>query len=295
MMTPEIQASPVADLRVGLPKGRMQALVFELLADAGLAVTSGSRDYRPQLPLPACDVKLLKPQNLVRMLAQGSRDLGFAGRDWVEELELDLVDVLDTRLDPVRLVVAAPAALLVDGALPSRSLVLASEYENIAARWIAQRGMEASVVRTYGATEVFPPEDADCILDNTATGATLRANGLVIVDDVLESSTRLYASRQAWNDAGKRSRIEQIAMLLRAVLDARTRVMLELNVEEGDLAAVVEALPCMRKPTIASLHEGAGYAVRAAVPRDGLVDLIPQLRKLGGSDLVVSKLERIVP
>lgn len=282
-------------LRIGLPKGRMQSQVGTLLADAGLPVQSGSRDYRPRFALPDCDVKLLKPQSLVRMLAQNSRDVGFAGMDWVRELELDLVEVLDTGLDPVRLVAAAPAALLEDGQLPRRPLILASEYEQIATRWIADRGLDARVLRSFGATEVFPPEDADFILDNTATGATLRANGLVILDEICRSSTRLYASKAAWADPTKRARIEGIAMMLRSVLDARARVMLELNVSEGALEAVVDALPCMRKPTIATLHDGAGFAVRAAVPRRELGDLIPRVRALGGSDLVVSKLERIVP
>jgi len=291
-------ARPLVDsaaLRLGLPKGRMQAGVLRLLADAGVAVSSGDRDYRASVSLPACDVKLLKPQNIIEMLDAGSRDLGFAGRDWVEELQADLVEVMDTGLDPVRLVAAAPAALLVDGALPDRELVVASEYVGLAARWLESRAVTARLVRSYGATEVFPPEDADCIIDNTATGATLRANGLVILEDVLASSTRLYASRRAWADPRRRSRIAEMALLLQSVLEARRRVMLDVNVAAVDLERLIAVLPCMREPTISSLRGAAGYAVKVAVPRDGLALLIPRIRQHGGTDIVVTEPSQIVP
>jgi len=283
------------ELRLGLPKGRMQKGVLGLLADAGVAVTSGERDYRAAVSLPACDVKLLKPQNIVEMLDAGTRDAGFAGADWVAELEADLVEVLDTRLDPVRLVAAAPAALLDAGGLPSRELVVASEYVGLAGRWLARRAVPARLVRSYGATEVFPPEDADCIVDNTATGATLRANGLVIIEELLASSTRLYASRPAWRDPRRRARIEEMALLLRSVLDARARVMLEVNVAAADLEGLVAVLPCMREPTVSGLRGGAGFAVKVAVPRDGLALLIPLIRQRGGTDIVVTEPSQIVP
>ncbi len=288
-------ATAVANLRLGLPKGRMQAGVLRLLADAGIALTGNDRDYRATVSLPACDVKLLKPQNIVEMLDAGTRDLGFAGADWVAELEADLVEVLDTGLDPVRLVAAAPVALLTDGALPARELVVASEYVGLAGRWLATRAVPARLVRSYGATEVFPPEDADCIVDNTATGATLRANGLEIVEELLTSSTRLYASRRAWADPRRRARIEEIGLLLQSVLEARRRVMLEVNVAAADLDRLVAVLPCMREPTVSSLRGAAGFAVKVAVPREGLALLIPRIRAAGGTDIVVTEPSQIVP
>src|SRR6266568_8202414 len=169
--------------RLGLPKGRMETGVLALLADAGIRVRPSARGYRPDVSLPGAEAKLLKPQNIVEMLALGSRDVGFAGADWVAELEADVVELLDTGLDPVQVVAAAPRAMLVDGHLPARHLVVASEYERLAQRWIAEHGLSAECVRSYGATEVFPPEDADVIVDNSATGATLEANGLVVVDE----------------------------------------------------------------------------------------------------------------
>jgi ATP phosphoribosyltransferase len=274
----------------------MEPGVFSLLAAAGIDLHVGQRGYRPVLSEPGFEVKLLKPQNIVEMLAVGTRDIGFAGADWVAEQQADLVELLDTGLDPVRIVAAAAESLLdADGNLPERRLVVASEYERLTRSWITGRGFDASFVRSYGATEVFPPEDADVIVDNTATGETLAANGLAVVDELMASSTRFYASQGAIADPDKKSAIDGLVLSLRSVLDARKRVMLELNVTMADLDAVIDALPAMREPTVATLHGGAGMAVKAAVPRSDLPRLIPRLRQLGATDIAVSRLEQIVP
>ena len=288
-------ATRAGQVRIGLPKGSMQAGVLALLADAGVDVRMGDRNYRPALSWPGFAAKLLKPQNVVEMLHAGSRDVGFAGADWVAELGADLVELLDTGLDPVQVVAAAPADLLVDGALPPGRLVVASEYTRITHRWIASQPIDAVFVRSYGATEVFPPEDADLIVDNTDTGSTLRANGLAIVDTLMRSSTRLYASRPALDDPARRAPIEDLVLLLQSVLEARRRVMLELNVAEADFERVVSILPCMREPTVSRLHGESAYAIRAAVPRTALPALLLDIKALGGTDLVVSEPQQIVP
>jgi len=282
-------------IHLAVPKGRIEAGVSALLADAGLGLRSGPRGYRPVTSVEGFEVKLLKPQNIVEMLAAGSRDIGFAGADWVEEKSAELIELLDTGLDPVRVVAAAPESLLMDGELPRRHLVVASELERIAARWIERRGLDATLVRSYGATEVFPPEDADVIVDISATGETLSANGLVVVDELMQSSTRLYASRNAMNSASKKPAIDGLVLSLRSVLEARERVMVELNVSPDDVEEVISVLPSMREPTIATLHGSAGLAVKAAVPRSDLPGLIPLLKLRGATDIVVSRLEQIVP
>lgn len=282
-------------IHLALPKGRMEENVLRLLGDAGIRLTFDRRGYRPTLSLGGFETKLLKPQNIVEMLHAGSRDLGFAGADWVAEKGVELIELLDTALDPVRIVAAADSHFLVDGQLPDRPFVVATEYERLTQGWLERRGLTATVVRSYGATEVFPPEDADCIVDNTATGATLRANGLTIIDELMRSSTRLYACPRSLEEPARRERIEHFALLVRSVLDARKRVMLELNVSADALERVVEALPCMREPTIAPLHHDAGYAVKAAVPRADLPELIRTLRARGGTDIVVSDIAQIVP
>lgn len=272
----------------------MQEGVFRLLSDAGIRIHAGERGYRPTLSLPGFEVKLLKPQNIVEMLHLGLRDVGFAGADWVAELKADVVELLDTGMDPVRLVAAAPIAILEAGKLPARPLVVASEYEGITRSWVERAGIDATFVRSYGATEVFPPEDADCIVDNTSSGATLRANGLDIVDVLMQSSTRLYASPAVMRDDARRAAVETLTLLVRSVLDARSRVMVEVNVGAENLERVVAVLPCMREPTVSTLHDGAGYAVKAAVPRADLPRVIPLIRQCGGSDIVVTNLAQIV-
>jgi ATP phosphoribosyltransferase len=288
----------------------MQTKVIQLMNDAGLPIAIDEREYRPKVgngnPTILYEAKLLKPQNVVEMLASGSRDLGFAGADWVRELGVDLVELLDTGLDPVRIVAAAPEALAAKaGAVGTvknawlracgRKPLIASEYENISASWIAEKMPEASFIRSYGATEVFPPEDADLIIDNCATGGTLRANGLVIVDTVMESSTRLYASRKAMENPATRQAAESLVLILKSVLEARRRVMLEVNVSQADLQAVIDILPCLRSPTLSPLEGGKAFAVRVAAPRNKLAELIPEIKRRGGTDIVVTQLVQLVP
>ena len=280
-------------LHLALPKGRMYAGVADLLQDAGIQISSSARGYRPTVSLDECEVKILKPQNIVEMLHVGSRDVGFTGADWVAELDADVVEIFDTGLDPVRIVAAAPSDLLIEGSLPGGQLVVASEYENLTRSWIASQGIDARFVRSYGATEVFPPEDADVIVDNTATGSTLVANGLDVVDEVMPSSTRLYASPLALEDVAKRQRIDDLKLLLASVLEARQRVMVEVNAPGDRLAAVVAVLPCMREATVSPLYGESGYAVKAAVPRHRLPSVIPAVKAAGGKDVIVTNLSQI--
>lgn len=288
-----------ASVRLALPKGRIQEGVFSLLAAAGIPVRTGARHYRPSLGLAGWQAKILKPQSIVRMLEAGSRDLGFTGADWVAELDADLVELLDTELDPVGIVAAVPEALLASGwpAQPTRAegWIVASEYPRLTQQWIEDQQLPARYLRSYGATEVYPPEDADCIVDNTATGSTLRAHSLQIVDELMRSSTRLFARPQAMDDPEKREKIEHFVLLLRSVLDARRRVMIELNVPADRLNEVIAVLPCMREPTVASLHGSEGFAVKAAVARDLIPELIPKLRAQGGSDILVAELAQLIP
>jgi ATP phosphoribosyltransferase-like protein len=257
-----------SNLKLALPKGRMQEGVFRLLADAGIRIQTGARGYRPTVSFEGIEAKILKPQTIV--------------------------ELLDTGLDPVRLAAAAPAAFLVNGDLPPRRLVVASEYERLTRAWIERRRLDATFVRSFGATEVFPPEDADVIVDNTATGQTLDANGLQVVDELMRSSTRMYASPRALEDPVRRKALERLVLLIRGVIDARGRVLVEANVPADRLEAVIAALPCMREPTVAPLHGGAGYAVKAAVPRAELARVIPEIKARGASDILVTAPSQIV-
>ena len=277
-------------VKLGLPKGRMEKEVKQLLSEAGIQIKASSRAYRPVISLPEVETKILKPQDIVEMIHLGSRDVGFAGADWVAELEANVVELVDTGLDPIRLVAASP-----EGELPGNDIIVASEYERLTKKWIKEKNLDATYIRSYGATEVFPPEDADAIVDNTATGATLRANNLEIIDELMRSSTRLYANPKSLEVPQKREVIERVKLLVESVIEARKRVMIEVNVTEERLVDVISALPAMREPTISPLHGNLGYALKAAVPKEDLPRLVPEIKNRGGTDIVVTSITQITP
>ena len=282
-------------LTLALPKGRIMERTLRLLADAGLAVQSNGRSYRPSVSDRTVEAKYLKPQNIPKLVELGAHDCGFTGYDWLVETGADVVELLDTGLDPVTLVAAAPEGLGSRLGSLGRPVVVASEFETLARRFLDERGWPFVFIRTYGATEVFPPEDADLVLDLTATGTTLRENRLEVVAEVLSSSTRFVASRRALDDSGKRAKLETLAMMLRGVLDARRRVLVEVNVPAERLAAVVAIMPAMKSPTIQPLFGEQGYAVKAAVPRSRLPQVVVELRAAGATDLIAYALEQVIP
>ncbi|MDR1412043.1 MAG: ATP phosphoribosyltransferase [Spirochaetaceae bacterium] len=281
-------------LRILIPKGRIYEGIARLFADAGFNITLTDRTYRPRIPADWLDAKIMKPQNVGELLELGSHDAGFTGIDWIRESGADVVELMDLGLDRVRIVAAVPAELD-DRALRKKKIVAATEYVNLAKAWLDAESFNYRIVRTYGATEVFPPDDADMIIDNTSTGRTLRDNGLRIVSAIMESSTRFVASKAALADPEKRGRIEELAMLFRAVLDGRERVMLEMNVPKDLFPALVTSLPAMRSPTVAPLYGDNGYAVKIAVKKSEISDLIPRLKRLGAGDIVEYDLRKVVP
>ncbi|MFK7767449.1 MAG: ATP phosphoribosyltransferase [Mariniblastus sp.] len=282
-------------VRIALPKGRMFDQVVGLLNGAGISIRNSERGYRPNISLPNFDAKILKPRNVISMIAAGARDIGFAGEDWIQETNTELVELLDTELNPVRLIVAAPHQILENGKLPNRKIVIATEYPNLAQNWVTANQLDADILQTYGATEVFPPEDADCIIDNTATGSTLRANGLAIIDEIMKSSTRFYASKSAMDNENIRPQIDNLVMLIQSVLQARGRVMMDLNVAQEKLESVLGCLPSMRTPTVSPLSDSGWVAVRAAIPRKQLAEIIPQLKLAGACDIVTTSAEQLIP
>lgn len=281
-------------IRLALPKGRMYESVARLMADAGFSIRPDGRNYRPLCANPRFELKILKPQNIVRMVELGSHDLAFTGHDWVVELGADVEELLDTGLDPVRVVAAAPPDRADLSALRRRGrVVVASEYERLTRTWVEASGLDCLFVRSHGATEVFPPDDADLIVDNTATGQTLIENGLQELDTLLRSSTRLIANPRFLQE-GRSAVVEELLLLLRSVLDARQRVMLEMNVAAERLEALLAVLPCMRRPTVSSLAHESGYAVKSAVPRGEVRRLIPVLRAAGATDILEYPFAKVV-
>jgi ATP phosphoribosyltransferase len=288
-------------LKLTLPKGRIQEKVLELLKAVGMEFKSSNRSYRPVCSQSHVQTKLLKAQNIPALIALGRHDCGFTGADWVFEQEADVVELLDLGFDPVQIVAAMPEDLYASEQSPlkdkTRQIVIASEYRRCCEAFIAKHQLNAVYVHSYGATEAFPPEDADLIVDNTATGSTLRMNRLAIVETIMHSTTRFIASKQAMADPAKRQVLEEMVMLMQAKLRADSRVLLEMNVPTERFDVVVALLQplCMQSPTVSNLHQQAGFAVKVAVETKLVPTLIPQLVQAGAHSILQYKLEKLVP
>ena len=278
-------------LKIIIPKGRLHGQVVDLLNDCGYGIETDERVYIPRVVDAEIEAKLLKPQNIPRLIELGSHDVGFCGLDWIKETAADVVEILDLDFNPVKIVAAAPLAFTGKKHGP---LVAASEYETLARRFLEKRFRKYIFIRTFGATEVFPPDDADIIIDNMASGRTLKEHGLKVIATLMTSSTRFIANRRAMRDPFKREKIGQMKVLFKAVLDARERVMLEMNVVESKLAAVIRVLPCMRAPTVSPLFGGKGYAVKTAIKKHEAAGLITRLKKMGASDILESEFRKVV-
>jgi len=225
----------------------------------------------------------------------GAHDIGFTVTDWGRDTQASVECVLDTGLLPVRVVAAAPAGSDPIAEVRGRPLVVASEYERLTSEYMGRREVEWRFVRTFGATEVFPPEDADLIVDNTSSGSALSANRLSVLDVLLESTTLLVANPRSLDSRGIRETVEDLRLLISSVLEARRRVLLEMNVERGDLPRVLELLPAMKSPTVQPLSGDGAFSVKAAVLREQVPRLIPMLRRAGATDILETRLLRVTP
>ena len=286
-------------LRVLIPKGRIFENIIRLFADARLPLSFTERTYRPVQGVNRwleswLDAKIMKPQNVGELLELGSHDAGFTGVDWIRENSSDVEEIMDLAFDKVKIIAAIPTGAD-EASMKSRKIVVATEYVNMAESWLKAGSWQYKIVRTYGATEVFPPDDADMIIDNSSSGQTLRDNGLKIIDTLMESSTRFVASKAAMANREKRERIEELAMHFKAVLDGRERVMLEMNVPKAKFQDIVMNLPAMRSPTVAPLYGDEGFAVKIAVKKTEVPMLITHLKKAGATDIVEYELRKVIP
>jgi ATP phosphoribosyltransferase len=285
-------------LKITLPTGRIEAKVLDLLEQIGLKFLSNGRSYRPLCNDAGIEAKMLKAQNIPEFVALGKHDCGFTGHDWVIEQAADVVELLDLGFDPVRIVAAIPEQwkdlpALIEKNL-DRPLVVASQYRRLAHNFIAKWNLNAIFVQAYGATEALPPEDADIIIDNISTGRTLYHNRLVVVDELMQSSTRFICNKQVLADKAKRSKLDELTMLMKSTVLAKEKVLLEMNVSKEDFENLVKELPCMRAPTVSQLYDGNGYAVKVAVAVEQVPSLIPKLVALGARDILEYKLQKIV-
>ena len=289
-------------LKLVLPKGSLEKSTLELFEGADLAVSRGSSvDYRASIDDPRIhDVRILRPQEIPVYVADGLFDIGITGRDWIEETGSDVVSLGELHYSkatarPVRIVVAVAGDSPVESVADLASGVrVSSEYPELTRRFFDERGVEADIQLSYGATEAKIPDIVDVVVDITETGRALRAAGLKVIDTILTSFTELVANADSYADPEKRHAMEQIHRLLQGTLEARGKVLVKMNVPADRLDAVIDLIPSMKSPTVNELFRGAGFAVETVVSKSEINVLIPALRDCGATDILEIPLSQIV-
>ena len=289
-------------LKLVLPKGSLEKATLELFEAADLKVVRDSSvQYKAAIDDPrVAEVRILRPQEIPQYVAEGLFDLGITGRDWVEETSSKVETLGELKYskatsNPVRIVVGVPQDSPYQSVseLPA-GVKVSSEYPALTRRFFAERGIEADIRLSYGATEAKVPDIVDCIVDITETGRALRAAGLKIIDTILVSYTELIANPAAYADPEKVHAMRQLRTLLEGVLEARGRVLVKLNIPGDRLGAVIEILPSMKSPTVNELYGGNGYAVETVVEKRQINVLIPALSDAGATDIIELPISKIV-
>ena len=286
-------------LSILLAKGRIYESVVELLKDVGISIYLPDRTYYPITNQDDLAFQVVKPQISSALLADNRADVAFSGKDWVFEngVQDQVEEIMDLGFDPVRIVVAVPETVDFD-ALLKKPVTIATEYQNLSRFWAKRKNVDGKIFRTWGTSEGFVQHNeqalAQILIDNTSTGSSLRANHLKICDTIMESSTRMYASKEALKDPEKKQKIMELKMLFEAVLAARSRVMLEMNVSKDNFDALIKGIPAMKSPTVSPLFGDNGYAVKIAVKKSEVPTLLPKLHQLGATDILEYELRKVM-
>lgn len=286
-------------LKFGIPKGSLENATIDLFRRAGFNITTSSRSYFPAIDDPEIECMLIRAQEMARYVEDGVLDAGLTGRDWVSENEANVETVADLvyakqSFGKVRWVLAAPESSPFRSVQDLQGKIIATELVNTTERYLAARNVRAKVEFSWGATEVKPPELADAIVEVTETGSSLRANKLRILDTVLESNTQLIANIDAWANAGKRRKLEDMKMLLEGAMNALGKVGLMLNVRKERLTSVLQVLPALKNPTVSQLSDDAWVAVNTILDETTVRDIIPRLKEAGAQGIVEYPLNKIV-
>ena len=290
-------------LRLGIPKGSLQDSTVQLFARAGWNIYVSSRSYFPGTDDGELECMLIRAQEMARYVADGVIDAGLTGQDWIaEQLIASRAEVVPVQelvyskqsFGTVKWVLAAPEDSRFRSAEDFAGCTIATELVQVTRQYFEEKGVDVTVEFSWGATEVKPPVLADGIVEATETGSTLRANRLRIIDTVMESKTQLIANPAAWADQWKRTKIENIALLLRAAIEAHGRVGLMLNVRRDGLARLLELVPALRRPTISALSDEDWVAVNTVIEERTVRDLIPRLKAAGAEGIVEYPLNKIV-
>ena len=286
-------------LNFGLPKGSLEKPTLNLFDKAGYKITVSSRSYRPSFDDPELDGRFVRAQEISRFVENGFFDCGLTGHDWVVENESDVVEVSElvySRASNVtsKWVLAVPEDSPILTVKDLEGKRIATEVVNLTKNFLAQHGVQAKVEFSWGATEVKVPEMVDAIVDLTETGNSIRANKLRIVDIILHTSTRLIANKDSWENPVKRAKIERIALLLQAALEADKWVGLKLNTRAENKDKILNVLPALRKPTVSPLSEDGWIAIETIVEEKVVREIIPELRDNGAEGIIEYPLNKVV-
>lgn len=286
-------------LVLGLPKGSLQESTYELFKKAGFSIKGGDRSYFPSIDDNEIEIRILRAQEMSRYVEHGMLDAGISGLDWIEANGSDVVELCSLVYSkrskrPVRWVLAVPENSTIQSVKDLEGKKIATEGVGIVERWLERHGVKAEVEFSWGATEVKVPDFVDAIVDITETGSSLRANNLRIVETLLESYTKFFCSKDAWADTWKRQKLEKIALLLKAALDADGKVLLKLNVEGKNLDRVKALLPALHAPTINSLTEDGWFAIETVVDESVVREIIPDLKSAGAEGIIEISLNKVV-
>lgn len=290
----------MSELKLGIPKGSLQSSTLEMMGKAGYAVHIPRRSYFPEVDDDDLKLRLIRPQDMARFIEKGVVDAGLTGADWVAESGSDVEVITELvyakqLLTPVRWVIAVPEDSPIQKSEDLDGKCISTELVNVTRQYLSERGINAEVEFSHGATETKAPDLVDAIVELTETGTSLRANGLRIVETVMESTTQLVACKESMKDQWKRTKVQSLATLFRGAILARTKVGLKLNVHEKDLEQVLELLPALGQPTVNSLAHEAGYAVETVIDETKARDLIPELKRAGAEGIIEYPLNKVVP
>jgi ATP phosphoribosyltransferase len=286
-------------LKLGIPKGSLENATVDLFRRAGFQITVSSRSYFPAIDDPEIECMLIRAQEMARYVEDGVLDAGLTGRDWVEENEAQVQTVADLiyakqSFGKVRWVLAVPETSSFQSVKDLEGKIIATELVATTKRYLAANSVKAKVEFSWGATEVKPPVLADAIVEVTETGSSLRANGLRIVETVLESNTKFIVNPCSWGDAWKRQKVETLIMLLQGAIEAAGKVGLMLNVLRADLEKVLSVLPALKRPTIAALSDSEWVAVNTVIEEKTVREIIPRLKAANAQGIVEYPLNKIV-
>jgi ATP phosphoribosyltransferase len=286
-------------LKLGLPKGSLQEASLQLFRRAGYEITINPRSYFPAIDDEEIECMLIRAQEMARYVEDGVLDAGLTGKDWILENEATVVEVADLiyakqTFGKVRWVLAVPEKSPFQSVKDLEGKVIATELVGVSKRYFAEKGVKAKVEFSWGATEVKPPVLADGIVEVTETGSSLRANGLRILETVLESNTKFIANPVAWDDSWRRRKIEMLVMLLKGAIEAAGKVGLMLNVRRQDLEKVLAVLPALKRPTISQLSDPEWVAVNTVIEEKTVREIIPRLKAAQAQGIVEYPLNKIV-